>query len=188
MRKLVSIALLTIFVFNLIGYKFLFDFLQTLNDRNFEAVIDHNLYDEKDLVTVRIPLSMPYQPSNTEFERVSGEIHFGNTIYKYVKRKIDQGDLVLLCLPDKKKTELEYGRDEFYKLANEYQQLNATRHPAGKTVTIFKLSVFILSDAGTPLVQRTAIPAFLPVIKSPALPRPFIFSPGKPPNSRSVLS
>jgi len=56
---------------------------------------------------------MPYQTSWTAFERVDGEITIKGVIYKYVKRKIEDGQLVLLCLPYYKKMSLIKASAEF---------------------------------------------------------------------------
>lgn len=68
-----------------------------------EASLDNNTYDETDLITLRIPLHMPYQTEDDSFERVSGEFRFEGRIYQFVKRKVSHGDLILLCLPDVQK-------------------------------------------------------------------------------------
>jgi hypothetical protein len=80
---------------------------------SFEASLDKENYDEKDLITFKVPLSLPYQPAWKDFERVDGEITIQGTIYKYVKRKIEDGQLVLLCLPYYKKMNLAKASTEF---------------------------------------------------------------------------
>jgi hypothetical protein len=57
---------------------------------------------------------MPYLAENTAFERVDGEITVDGKLFKYVKRKIHNGQLVLLCLPDEKKTKLRSASLSYY--------------------------------------------------------------------------
>jgi hypothetical protein len=87
--------------------------LQQKEKSSFEAGIDKEIYEERDLITLKVPLSMPYQISWTGFERVDGEITIKGVIYKYVKRKIEDGQLVLLCLPYYKKMNLVKAAVEF---------------------------------------------------------------------------
>ena len=72
MKKLAAILLLAIFAFNTIGYRLLFDVLETNADATFTAKLDEGNYDTKDLITVKVPINMPYQVNRTDFERVDG--------------------------------------------------------------------------------------------------------------------
>ena len=118
MNRLTAIFLTLLFLFNLIGYKAFFFFAQHRSDLQYEAVLDSAQYDESDLITLEVDLNMPYLAENTVFERVDGEITIDGHIYKYVKRRICNGQLVLLCLPDAQKTKLQSARQEFFAYAN----------------------------------------------------------------------
>ena len=73
---------------NLAGYKVLFHFLQQRADSQLQASLDKQQYNEQDLVTIKVPLSLPYQTNWKEFERVDGEIKLDGKIYKYVKNNL----------------------------------------------------------------------------------------------------
>jgi hypothetical protein len=66
-----------------------------------------NDYDESQLIEIRVALDMPYQVSSSEFERHYGEIELDGKIYAYVKRKIDNGYLVLKCIPNTAKQNIK---------------------------------------------------------------------------------
>lgn len=119
MKKLAAIFFLSLFLFNVIGYRLVFYFEQQNADANVVAKLDNSDYNDKDLITIKVPISLPYQTNWKEFERVDGEITFDGKIYKYVKRKIEDGQLVLMCLPDEHKQRLQTARDDFFKLAND---------------------------------------------------------------------
>ena len=123
MNRLTAIFLTLLFLFNLIGYKAFFFFAQHRSDLQYEAVLNAAQYDESDMITLKVDLNMPYLAENTVFERVDGEITIDGHIYKYVKRRICNGQLVLLCLPDAQKTKLQSARQEFFAYAN---SLNAS--------------------------------------------------------------
>ncbi len=119
MKRAASILLLTILLFNWIGYRFVSHYFENKLDIAFESSIDKQDYDEESLVELRVPLNMPYTLSNTGFERYYGEITLDGVHHKYVKRKIENGELVLLCLPDENKTRLLDAKNEFFKLVND---------------------------------------------------------------------
>lgn len=108
------------------------------SDAKLEARLDQNEYDPTQLVELRIPLNLPYHSDWSEFERYSGEIDLNGVHYKYVKRKIEKGELVLLCLPDNDKQLLQNARDQFFKLVNDLQQPNKSQKQAPGNTTAFK--------------------------------------------------
>lgn len=122
MKKLAVIFLLALFLFNLAGYRLLFDYVQQLSDARLEAALDKDQYDENDLVTIKVPLSLPYQTSWKEVERTDGEVNLDGKIYKYVKRMYYEGEMIYWCLPNTEKMQLQTARDEFFKYANDLMQ------------------------------------------------------------------
>ena len=110
--------------------------MESKSDVTLEAKIDNSEYDESSLIEIRVPLNAPYLSDNsTEFERYSGELELDGVHYKYVKRKIENGELVLLCLPNKSKTDLQNSREEFFKLVND---LNQTQNKSKNNNSSFK--------------------------------------------------
>ncbi len=91
----------------MVGYRFVFNYAQQQSDQTFIVNLDNDNYNEADLLTIKVPISLPYQNDRQNFERVDGEINFKGKIYKYVKRKIEAGQLVLLCLPDQNKMRIQ---------------------------------------------------------------------------------
>ena len=121
MKRAAAILLLIIFLFNWFGYRLLSDYLQHRADTQLESQLDQHQYNEASLIEIRIPLNMPYQNVSSDFERYDGEIEFNGIHYKYVKRKVTNGELVLLCLPNENRMRLLNARDAFFKLVNDLQ-------------------------------------------------------------------
>jgi hypothetical protein len=126
-KKLAAILLLVLFLFNIIGYRIVFYFVQQQDDIALETSLDKDQYDESELITIKVPLSLPYQTDWKDFERVDGEMNLDGKIYKYVKRKVQDGQLVLMCLPDEHKMRIQNARDEFFKLANDLSSTNSSK-------------------------------------------------------------
>ena len=94
MKKLITIGLLLLLLFNLIGYRFWFDYIQQESSLQLQATLEKGDYNDQDLLTFRIPLSLPYQTDQADFERVEGEITLNGKIYTCVKRKVCGGELI----------------------------------------------------------------------------------------------
>ncbi len=135
MKKLTAIFLILIFLFNLGGYRIWFYFEQQRSDKSIEAFIDKEEYNESDLITIKVPLSLPYQTDTKEFERISGEVNFNGKIYKYVKRRIENGEFVLMCLPDKNKMQIEKVKEDFFKNATDLAQNNNNKSGNSKSIS-----------------------------------------------------
>ena len=61
---------------------------------------------------------MPYLSNWNDYERVDGEIKFNGVYYNYVKRKLYNDTLYLLCLPNKSKTQFCHARNEYAQQVN----------------------------------------------------------------------
>lgn len=118
MRKLAAILFLTLLIVNLCGYRLWFYYVQQKADAQLIASLDSEQYNNQDLLELRVPLSLPYQTNWHSYERINGEIDINGKVYKYVKRKVANGELILYCLPDENRARIETARETFFKLAN----------------------------------------------------------------------
>jgi hypothetical protein len=119
LRKIAAILLLIILLFNWVGYRLFSDFLQYRSDVQLEARLDKNDYNEDELIQIKIPLNLPYQLNWKSFERFDGDIDVDGIHYKYVKRKIYNDSLILLCLPNENKQKIEKAKDDYFKIVND---------------------------------------------------------------------
>ena len=127
-------------MFNTGGYNLWFSFKLQQADKQIEAILDKEMHKDKDLITIRFPLSLPYQNDTKEFERISGEVNFNGKIYKYVKRKIENGEFVLLCLADKNKMQIEKSKVDFFSATNDLNQSSSNKSDDSKTIAFKKFS------------------------------------------------
>jgi hypothetical protein len=127
LKKLAAILLIALFTFNLFGYRIIFYFAQQQSDISIEKALDTNQYNEEDLITIKIPMSVPYQVERKDFERYNGEVNLNGKIYRYVKRKVCDGNLVLLCLPDRNKMHLETVKNDLIKNSNDLQNTGSKK-------------------------------------------------------------
>lgn len=83
-----------------------------------EAKLDNKEYDESQLIEIKVALNVPYQNDQSEFERHYGEMEVDGKYYTYVKRKIENGYLILKCIPNSDKEKIKAAGSDFFKMAN----------------------------------------------------------------------
>jgi hypothetical protein len=113
LKKTTAILLLALLLFNVAGYRLFFEFLQQQHDVSLQALLDNHEYNDNELFEIKVPLSMPYLSAESSFERVDGELTIDGQYYKYVKRKVEKGQLILLCIPDHQKSGIDEAKTSF---------------------------------------------------------------------------
>lgn len=119
MRKIFAIGMLVVYLFNLAGYSFLFTYCIERADKKIEQIADNSSYSATDLIELKFKLNLPYITDWSEYERYDGQVEFNGEHYNYVKRKVSQDTLYLLCLPNKLKTKLNKDRTDYAVKAND---------------------------------------------------------------------
>ena len=93
--------LLGVLLFNWFGHRLILCYLQDKARYEQEARLDVNDYNESDLISVKIPIRhLSYYNTSPVFERVDGSMEVAGIQYTYVKRRLFNDSLELLCLPD----------------------------------------------------------------------------------------
>ena len=141
MKKIAAILLMIVMLFNLVGYRWVMNMVQQNADARLEARLDKNEYDEANLIEIKVPLELPYQTDWKNFERCDGAIEFNNVHYKYVKRKIEGGFMILKCIPNESRQEITNARDHFFQLVNDLEQTKPVKKsnsslPAGIRIAL----------------------------------------------------
>jgi hypothetical protein len=183
LRKSAAIILLLILLFNIIGYRVWFYYAEQKADMAMESRLDKDQYDVNDLISITVPLDNPYQLEQRNFQRIDGEVNFQGKNFKYVKRKVSDGKLILLCIPDARKMFLKKGKAEYGNAAND---LNGNSKSSSRSGTqknfsgndyisqTFQLGTLILPYSHT-LILNESVNSKLASAQVPA--------PGKPPQT-----
>ena len=99
MKKIAAILLLLLFAFNLTGFNWVLKIFQQNESARLEKQYDRNEFDESQLTEIVVPLSIPYYTYQTDgYERFDGELTIKGILYKYVQRKVANGNLYLKCI------------------------------------------------------------------------------------------
>ena len=119
LKKACSILLLLVFLFNAVGYKVVFFYLEQQADIRLETKIKTLHEADTQLITVKIPINLPYQTDWREFESIDGEMTYKGKTYKYVKRKVLRDTLILVCIDHREKSQIEKRSSDYFKKVND---------------------------------------------------------------------
>lgn len=141
LKKIAVILLMSVLLFNWYGYRFVADYFENRADNEMQAMLDINNYAESDLISIKVPLSLPYGPNSQNFEKVEGNIEIKGVSYQYVKRRFYNDTLELLCIPNTAKTTIKNAKDEFSKMANDFVNLSTSKKPSNNHSHSLKYAV-----------------------------------------------
>jgi hypothetical protein len=152
LKKLIAIPLIAVYLFNLIGYTLYTNYFIAQADKKIVQQIDNNIFDEQQLIELKTPINLPYYTNNKEYQRVDGQIELNGIQYNYVKRKIQNDTLYLLCLPNFIKTTLYKDKNNYARQVNDIPSDNKDHNAAKKnSLSNEYVYQFIQHDISAPI-------------------------------------
>lgn len=140
MKKLAAILLLGIFVFNLFGYKMFVYVLVNQANQQLETVIDQKQYNDAELISVKKPTNLPYYNNTKDFTRAYGEVEMDGVLYQYVKCRIYNDSLEMLCIPHTSKQQLLTSKNNFTQVVFDFKKdANKKSSESNKAFSFIKL-------------------------------------------------
>jgi hypothetical protein len=122
LKKIASILLLGILLFNWVGFRFFSSYMEQKSNVQLESRLDENNYDESQLISIKVPAEhLSFYTLSKQFERVDGQVEIKGVLYKYVKRRMVNDSLELLCIPNQQAMQLQDAKNNFFKLVNDLQ-------------------------------------------------------------------
>jgi hypothetical protein len=119
LRRLTSIVLICLLAFNWYGYRLFLHLIEKRSDVALQEKLNKHEYVAQELVELRVPVNLPYLSDWDQFESYEGETTINGHHYRYVKRKLEKGQLILLCIPNQDKDKLKTAGDEYFKQIND---------------------------------------------------------------------
>ena len=150
LKRVASILLLAMLLFNWIGFRLLYNVIEHQANQDLAAKIDRLEFSEQDLVTIKVPLNLPYQQNWEEFERYDGDVTVDGVHYKYVMRRIYNDSLVLKCIPNETKQQLKNAERQYFQLVNDLEHQGQQQEKS--KVSFFKNLVTEFWDSKTSYV------------------------------------
>lgn len=141
MKKIIVILLLGLLFFNWAGYRFFTAWLEQSSNAHQDVQLDDNVYEESQLVTLKIPIThLSYYVNSREYERVKGQIEVAGVQYKYVKRRIYNDSLEVLCIPDQITISFRTLNNDLFKFSNGLQYPGHNKRQGANSLTVNGLS------------------------------------------------
>lgn len=96
----------------------MFGILQEQANAHVVERLDNNNYTDQELIEIKIPYPLPYSTNWKDYERFNGEIVIEGQHYNYVKRKLSNDTLYLMCIPNRERTNLNQAKNDFVNSGN----------------------------------------------------------------------
>jgi hypothetical protein len=109
-------------LFNWFGYRLVSNYFDQKAANHMVRLIDENNYNESELVSVKMPINLPYYSNNPKFERVEGEMQINGIVYQYVARRVYNDSLEIKVLPNQDRIQIKNAKESFDKLASDFEQ------------------------------------------------------------------
>ncbi len=141
------------------------DWYQQRSDQKMEVSLDNNNYNEASLIELKVPLNLPYQTDWSDFERYDGDVTVDGQHYKYVKRKVQDGMLVVKCIPNENKHRIETAGEQFFQLANDLQKNDGAKKSGTPKHTTVKNNIteceqvnfFLYASCTSPFIKQYSL-------------------------------
>ncbi len=139
MKRLVSILLLSLLLYNMVGYSVVYWFGGNVALEAQKDELESTLKEE--FITVKVPVSLPYQTNWTAPQPVQGKLQVGSEFYEMIEQIMLNDTIYITCKPDRD------ARANFYALAdhiNKHINDNANDGPKpSKSIVIQLLKEYV---------------------------------------------
>lgn len=105
------------------GYYGFFLGLQYQNERTIARALDAGVLAEFQEITIKIPMSVPYMPDQSGFERVSGKFEHEGELFRLVKQKYAKDTLTVVCIKDVEHKKIDQSLAEY---ASAFSDISST--------------------------------------------------------------
>jgi hypothetical protein len=140
LKRLATIVSLGLLLFSLGGYRMLLGYMESASDRAFQANLYEDVYDEAMLLHIKVLASTPYGSNAEQYENATGEVDINGVTYHFVKRRFFKDSLELWCVPNMEKIGIRNARDDFFRLAGDYNASSSTQKSSNQH-TVLKFSI-----------------------------------------------
>ena len=163
------------------GYTLFYQYYIHQSDVQMVKQIFDNKIDNAKLIEIKIPVNMPTIQDWNDYEVIQGQIQLKDAYYNYVRLKMTRDTMYFICIPNTVKTRLEKANIITAKEINDVPLSKKGQDPLTKkinTLSEYNLQAFKYEHPAFEsyhLTQCTTSPYI-------ELNKPFIASPGKPPD------
>jgi hypothetical protein len=127
-KRIVSLGFVAIVLLNTMGYYGVFLGMHYQNDLAMSKALDTNNYDTLNAVTLKVPVSIPYKPDQSDFERVEGQFEHNGELYRMLKQRYANDTLTVVCIRDTEHKKIDLALSDYVKTFTDKPDTK----PAGK--------------------------------------------------------
>lgn len=128
MKKLAAILLMSVFVFNLFGYRLWVYIVEANANQRLSTTVENNHYSDDELLVIKKPISLPYYSNTESYTIANGEVEMSGIYYTFVKYRIYNNMLEMLCLPNTQKTNIKKAKDDYFTSTVDIQKTNSEKN------------------------------------------------------------
>jgi hypothetical protein len=118
------------------GYYGVFLGLHLKNDIAMSKALDSDIYDPSKTVTIKVAVSIPYMPDQSDFERVNGQFEHNGELYRMVKQRYAEDTLTVICVRDTEHKKIDLVLADYVKTFSD--KATNTGSPAKTPVSFIK--------------------------------------------------
>lgn len=115
MKKLIAIFLVFLVLFNALGFYGLIIGLRYKTGLDLTERLDNEEYSEKETVTLKVPMALPYHIDSEVYERIDGEIEHEGEFYRLVKQRLEKDTLYIVCIKDHDSKRIKQALSDYVK-------------------------------------------------------------------------
>jgi hypothetical protein len=119
LRRTLAITLLGVFLFQLVGYYFVYLGLRHQANSSLISRLDAHDYTADETITLKIPFTLPYWMDAEQFERIDGDFEYQGQFYKLVKQRLSKDTLHVVCIRNTGQQRLFDALTEYIKFSND---------------------------------------------------------------------
>lgn len=114
-KKLVTYSLMGLILLNTVGFYGIFLGLQVKYAMDANDNLDKELVSMADMVTFKVPLTVPYATDQVEYDRVSGEFEHQNEVYRLYQQRLYKDTLFIVCYKDAQSKKINQALSDYVK-------------------------------------------------------------------------
>ncbi len=110
-----------------------------------QTALYENKYDESELVSFKTALNQPYVTNTDGYDYIDGEMDVNGTYYQYVKMRIYNDTLEVLCIPNYTKSSISEKKHELSKQLTDLANTNQSKKSSSSSMAKSLISEYTIS-------------------------------------------
>jgi hypothetical protein len=134
MNRIFSYCFIFLILLNVVGYNGLFFGIRYHHERTMKENFDNGNFESGSVVTMKIPIALPYTYDGLDFDRVDGEFEYSGDLYRLVEKKLEADTLTVICVRDDRHQQIN---NAFKSYAKELQSTSSGDKTSGSHTAHF---------------------------------------------------